>query len=207
MALGLQTEAGGGENFLPVVKYDARAGRVFRIDRHQDSAGNWSSDDVDITSTFQGAFDLGAIEVGWVYFVAGQGPSWALVPLGQPLPARPSETHKQCFRLKVKLGKACGGDVREFASQAKSVIGAVDKLHDAYTAGLKANPGKVPVVAMTGTTAIKSTGKGQTSTNYAPIFEIKSWVDRPADFDAAPAATPEPEPVAATVAGDDDTEF
>lgn len=195
MALGLQTESGGGD-YTPVAKYDARAGRFFRIDRFQDGAGNWSSDDVDITQGFQAVMDLENIEVGWMLFAAGVAPQWNMVPLGQPLPARPSDQHKQGFRMKMKLGKSCGGDVREFASQAKAVLGAVDALHTAYVEGAKANPGKLPVVAMTGTTAIKTTGKGQTSTNYAPVFEIKSWVDRPAELiGGVPANEPVAQPV------------
>lgn len=206
MALGLNTEAGGGD-FTPVAKYDARAGRFFRIDRTQDSAGNWQTDDVDITTGFQAVMDLENIQIGWVLFAAGLAPSWSTVPLGQPLPPKPSELHKQCFKLNMKLGKSSGGDVREFASQAKAVIGAVDALHTAYEAGKKANAGKLPVVAMTGTTAIKTTGKGQTSTNYAPVFEIKSWVDRPAELsaDAAPAQVSPPPPP--PPADDGDAEF
>ena len=122
--------------------------------------------------------DLENVEVGWVLFASGVAPSWSMVPLGQTLPPKPSDQHKQCFRMNMKLGKSSGGDVREFASQAKAVIGAVDALHTDYEANKAANPGKLPVVAMTGTTAIKTTGKGQTSTNYAPVFQITSWIDR-----------------------------
>jgi len=202
MALGLNTEAGGGD-YTPVLKYDARAGRMFRVDRSQDSAGSWNTDNVEVTNGFQAVFDLDNIEVGWILFAAGVAPSWDMVALGQPLPARPSDQHKQGFRLNLKLGKASGGDVREFASTAKAVIGAVDGLHEAFLKGRSANPGKLPVVAMTGATPITTEGKGQKSTNYTPVFAIKSWVDKPAELggNAAPAAEPvkqpEPEPVAA----------
>ena len=182
MALGLQTEGGGGD-YADIVKYDARAGRMFRVDRAQGASG-WETNNVEITNGFQAVMDLENIEVGWALFVAGQAPSFAMVPLGQPLPAKPSENHKQCFKMMMKLGKSVGGDAREMASQAKVVIGAIDKLHTDYEAGKAANPGKLPVVALTGTTAVVSTGKGQSSTNYAPIFEIKSWVDRPAELAA-----------------------
>lgn len=195
MALGLQTESGGGD-YTAVAKYDARSGRFFRIDRSQDGAGNWMSSDEDITQAFAAVMDLENIEIGWMLFASGVAPQWTMVPIGTPLPPRPSDQHKQGFRLKMKLSKACGGDVREFASQARSVLGAMDGLHTAYLEGLAANPGKLPVVAMTGTTPIKTTGKGQTSTNYAPIFQIKSWVDRPAEL---VGGTPANEPVAQTV--------
>lgn len=191
MALGLNTEAGGG-NYTDIVKFDSRAGRMFRVDRAQDAAGNWTQNIVEITQGFQAIFDMENIEVGWALFAAGVAPSFAMVKLGQPIPAKPSDQHKQTFRLMMKLGKSSGGDVREMASQAKAVIAAVDELHDAYKAGLAANPGKLPIVALTGSTPVVSTGKGQTSTNYKPTFEIVGWTDRPAELVAGAAASAPP---------------
>jgi hypothetical protein len=191
MALGLNTESGGGGDYADIVKFDARAGRLFRVDRAQGAAG-WETNNVEITNGFQAVMDMENISVGWALFAAGQAPSFAMVPLGHALPARPSDQHKQCFKIMMKLGKSSGGDVREMASQAKVVIGAIDKLHTDFEAGRAANPGKLPVVALTGSTAVVSTGKGQSSTNYAPIFEIKSWVDRPSELPAntnAPTGT------------------
>lgn len=207
MALGLQTESGGGE-FTPVVKFDARAGRMFRVDREQDGGGNWNTNNVEITNGFTAVMDLENIEVGWLLFAAGVAPQLTLVKLGQPLPQRPSDQHKQGFRMLMKLGKSSGGDVREIAATSKAVLGAVDDLHTAYESQKAANPGKLPVVALTGSKAIVSTGKGQSSTNYAPIFEIQKWVDRPAELGGASGATqqeaaPTPPPPAAPVASDD----
>lgn len=208
MALGLSTESGGGD-FTPVVKFDARAGRMFRVDREQDGGGNWNTNNVEITNGFTAVMDLENIEVGWLLFAAGVAPQLTLVKLGQPLPARPSDQHKQGFRMLMKLGKSSGGDVREIAATSKAVLGAVDDLHTAYEAQKAANPGKLPVVALTGSKAIVSTGKGQSSTNYAPIFEIQKWVDRPAELggaggDTQEEAAPSPPPPAAPVASDDD---
>lgn len=208
MALGLQTESGGGD-FTPVVKFDARAGRMFRVDREQDGGGNWNTNNVEITNGFTAVMDLENIEVGWLLFAAGVAPQLTLVKLGQPLPQRPSDQHKQGFRMLMKLGKSSGGDVREIAATSKAVLGAVDDLHTAYEAQKAANPGKLPVVALTGSKAIVSTGKGQSSTNYAPIFEIQKWVDRPAELGGAAGATqqeaaPTPPPPAAPAASDDD---
>lgn len=188
MALGLNTESGGGD-YTPIIKYDARAGRLFRVDRSQDGGGAWQTNNVEITQGFQAVMDLDSIEVGWALLANGVAPSWSMVPLGQPLPARPSDQHKQCFRLMLKLGKSSGGDVREFASQAKVVIGAMDELHTQFTK--ERVPGKLPVVALTGTVPVVSTGKGQSSTNYRPVFQVTSWIDRPAELakdGAAPAA-------------------
>lgn len=208
MALGLSTESGGGD-FTPVVKFDARAGRMFRVDREQDGGGNWNTNNVEITNGFTAVMDLENIEVGWLLFAAGVAPQLTLVKLGQTLPARPSDQHKQGFRMLMKLGKSSGGDVREIAATSKAVLGAVDELHTAYEAQKAANPGKLPVVALTGSKAIVSTGKGQSSTNYAPIFEIQKWVDRPAELGgtggaAQEEAAPPPPPPAAPSASDDD---
>jgi len=215
MALGIQTETSGGGDFSPIVKYDARAGRMFRVDRTQDSGGAWQTDNVEITNGFQAVFDLENIEVGWALFAAGSPPSFALAKLGQPMPARPTSEHKNAFRVMLKLGKAVGGDVREMAAQSKAVIGAMDKLHDAYSAGLKDNAGKLPVVAMTGSVPIVSTGQGKSSTNYQPVFEIVKWVDRPAELSGgvapvgaapvapAPVAPPAPATAEPAMAGEE----
>jgi hypothetical protein len=176
MGLGLAKSDGG--DFKPIIKYDARAGRIFRIDRD-----GTTSNTVEITNGFSAVFDLANIKVGWVLFAEGGAPDWAMVKIGEPLPARPSKDHKQGFRLDIKLAKSAGGDVRDFASAAGCVIGAMDSLYDAYAAAPEAKAGKLPVVALTGTTVTKT---GQ-ATNYAPIFVIRQWVDRPADLQSSVA--------------------
>lgn len=212
MALGLVTESNGGGDFNKVVKFDARAGRMFRVDREQDSGGQWTTENVEITNGFTAVMDLENIEVGWCMFAAGVAPQLTLVPLGQPLPARPTDQHKQGFRLMMKLGKSSGGDVREISATSKAVLGAVDELHTAYEAGKADNPGKLPLVALTGSKPIVSTGKGQTSTNYSPIFEIQKWIDRPAELggkggEAKEEPKPEPKKEVAPAAAGDDEEF
>lgn len=171
--MGLGLARSDGADFKPIVKYDARAGRIFRIDR-----SGTESTTVEITTGFSAIFDLANIKVGWVLFSEGGAPDWSMVSIGATLPPRPSKDHKQGFRMDIKLAKSVGGDVRDFASAAGCVIGAMDALYDAYRAAPEAAGGKLPVVALTGTTVAKS---GQ-STNYAPNFAIRQWVDRPADL-------------------------
>lgn len=178
MSLGLPT-ASGGER-MPIIKYDARAGRLFRIDRAQNAAGQFESNPVEITPVFQAVFDLEHIEIGWLWFPSNAAPDMQLVPYGQPLPPRPSPNHAVGFRLNLQLGKSCGGDVREMASNAAASIKGMDALHDQYLAGVKANPGGLPVVRLASTQAVVSQGKQQSSTNYAPVWEIAAWVARPA---------------------------
>lgn len=215
MALGLSTESGGssGGSFIPVCKYDARAGRIFRVDREQVD-GSWETKNVEITNGFTAVMDLENIEVGWALFQAGVMPSLSMVTIGSPLPEKPSDKHKQGFRMLMKLGKSSGGDVREMAATAKCVIQSVDSLHTDYESGKAANPGKLPVVSLDGTVAITSEGKDkdgnkQSSTNYQPVWKIVKWVDRPAELGGAGGATqqeaaPPPPPPAAPAASDDD---
>ena len=216
MALGLP-QTGGGEDRTPIIKYDARAGRVFRIDRTQ-ADGSWESNTVEITPVFQAVMDLENIELGWLYFPTNDAPDIRVVRYGQAIPAKPDGgKHRPGFRVHMKLGKQAGGDIREMAANAQVSVKGMDDLHDAYLKEAKANPGKLPVVRLGATIAVSSSGKGAdgkavSSTNYQPKWSISGWVDRPVDLtpDGHPAADaasngagatqqhlpePEPEPV------------
>jgi len=183
MALGINTQGSVGGEFLPIVKFDCRAGRMFRRDRE-----NGENTDVDITKSFKAVMDLDNIEVGWIDFDTVGAPSFALGPIGQE-PERPSEKHKKGVRFVVKLAKECGGDVREMASTAKAFLRGLDDLHDVFIAEQAKNTGKLPVVVLKDTVPV-TTGEGaRKSTNYSPVFEISSWVARPADIKAAPRNT------------------
>jgi hypothetical protein len=78
----------------------------------------------------------------------------------------------------MKLTKDNGGDVREIAGTAKVFLQGVEQLYLDYQAGVKENPGKLPVVTLVKTTPIKSGSGAQTSTNYAPVFKIEGWGNR-----------------------------
>lgn len=181
MALGIQTGGGGGD-FLPVLKYNAKAGRLFRVDRTYDGSG-WVTNEEDITTTGMFVADLDNIQTGWMLFAAGVAPDIRTVPLGQSPGERPSDKHKMGFKLHVKLGKAVGGDVREFTSSAVAVINAMNVLHDAYLAGKDGD--KLPVVKIAKVVAEKS----EHGTNYAPVFEIVQWVARPEGLGPIPVAS------------------
>jgi hypothetical protein len=194
MALGLSTGGSSGGEIQPYVSYDAKAGRLFRIDRSQGSDGIWQADKVEITQTAQMAMDLAHIRVGWIHYSA-QGPVRRLVTLGkEPIPPRPDDkdamgkpAFKQGFEVQLLLDKASGGGVpRVLGSSAACVIEAMDALHDAYSAAPESKAGKLPVVKIATVTPIKS---GQ-ATNYKPTFAIVSWVDRPAAMSGEAAAAP-----------------
>lgn len=207
MALGLNTSTSGAD-FIPHIRYDARAGRLFRADRAQASDGRWETTMADISSPPpQMLMDLAQIEVGWLSY-AGGTPDLQMVPFGAALPPQPSKEHRQGFRVRVYAPKLLGG-LREFASSAKVVIAAMDALHSAYEAAAERSQGLVPVVCLAGTTPVTSKTPQGSSTNYAPVFRIEKWVPRPADLPigalpgAAPAAavpTPGPATPAASVA-------
>lgn len=193
MGLGLPMNSGGGDR-TPIIKYDGRAGRIHRIDR-SNASGQWETNEVEITKDFQAIMDLENIETGWLNFPAGGAPDIQTVKIGTPLPARPSDKHKSGFRILMKLGKSCGGDLREMAANAQVSIKGMDALYDAYLAGVQDNAGKLPVVKLGDTVSVKSSGKDaqgkpQSSTNYQPVWKIMAWVDRPAVLNGeAPADT------------------
>ena len=181
MALGLTTSSGG--EIQPYCKYDAKAGRLFRMDRVQHNDGTFSSESYEITNTAQMVMDLANIRVGWINYTS-QGPVRRLVVLGkEPIPARPDDkdtngkpAFKQGFEIDLLLDKASGGGgVRVLSSAAGCVIEAMDALHDAFTAAAESKAGKLPVVKISNVSPVKS---GQ-STNYKPNFAIVNWIDRP----------------------------
>lgn len=181
MAFGMKTAG----DFRDIVKYDARAGRLFRVDG--DGAGQ--KQNVEIPQGTQFAFDIATLEAGFVAFTA-QGPTRAMVPWngpGTPLPAQPQDkdadgklTHRAGFWALI-AGAALGG-VREWCSNAGCLIEEVDRLWTKASAMPEAATGKIPLVAITGTYPVVTGTGAKRSTNYAPVFEIRGWVDRPKEL-------------------------
>lgn len=205
MAFGFSYESNAGD-IVPVLKFDARAGRFFRVDRSEGQ-----NNPVDITQGFKAVMDFENIEVGYINFPAGAAPEFRMVPIGSAMPANPGGKFRQGIRMMLKLGKDCGGDIREIATTAKAVLGAFDSCHNEYLAGVSANPGKLPVVSLKTTVPIVTQGRDERgnpvkTTNYAPVFEIVSWVKRPDDLvfvpkgGGAPAAEAAPAPAPAQAA-------
>lgn len=193
MGLGLSTGGGGGGEIQPYINYDAKAGRMFRVDRFQDNSGAWATDKVEITNSVQMVMDIPNIRVGWINYTT-QGPVRKLVTLGkEPIPPRPDDKNaegkpafKQGFEIQLLLDKASGGGApRVFGSAAGCVIEAMDALHDAYSAASEGKAGKLPIVKIANVQPVKS---GQ-STNYKPTFAIVNWIDRPATLDGGAAET------------------
>jgi len=192
MGLGLGTGNGEGGSFLPLLKFDSRSGRMAITQRKQHANGSWGREDIDITRQ-QPEFvvDFRTIEVGWIEF--GKPPAFAVVPLGEPMPKKPGDGFKQGFRVKVAgkvLAAPDGGIVREWATTAKCVINALNDLHNTYEQAPEAADGKIPVVKFVDTTPIKTQTPQGTTTNYAPVFDVVKWVDRPEMLGAATVPLP-----------------
>lgn len=203
MAFGIQTSSGNGEDFLPLMTYNAKAGRVKLVQRAEIN-GEWVKQEADVTASNPVfVFDLAAVQVGWLLFKAGMAPIKAMAPVGHALPANPIGDYgldergkaikpKQGFVLHV-LDK--DGVKREFASNSMAVVGVLDDLHTAYMAAPESKQGLLPVVQFTGATEIKS----KHGSNYSPDFKIVRWAPRPAAL-AGVASAPAPQPVQPPVA-------
>jgi len=199
MALGLVSEtSGGGGDIVPIIKFDAKAGDLIRVDREQNAAGEWQANNQEMQLPVQIVMDMENVQVGWASFASGR-PDFAMVNIGEPMPQKPSADHKQAF--KVRLGNKELG-LREFSSQSKLVISRFDVLHNAYEAGKSDNPGKVPVVTIEKTeTVTVNTPQGENRFKV-PVWSITGWVDRPDILDgaappvAAPSAAVTPTPPA-----------
>jgi hypothetical protein len=177
MALGLSYGSGGGADFLPIVKYDARAGRIFRVDRE-----DGVSTPTDITKNFKAVFDFENVQVGWMRFVAGAAPDFVLVDHGQQMPSKPSDEHRQGVRIVMLLSDKCGGDIREMTGNAAAFLRGMDKLHNDYEEQSVNNKGKLPVVVLEDTVSVETGSGVKKSTNYSPVFKIIGWSARPASL-------------------------
>ena len=187
----IEPSTSSGGDFTPIIKYDARAGRIFRIDR-LDTGNGFENNPVDITATFKAVVDFEHVETGWMDFATGTAPSFVLVPMGQEMPTRPSTKHKPGIRFCLKLSKTCGGDkpVREIASNAKSYLNGVAKVYEEYRREAAKYPGQLPVLSLASTTPVTSGSGTQKSTNYVPTFRIEGWKPRPEDLKHVPAPLP-----------------
>jgi hypothetical protein len=188
MTLGINTQIADGSSFLPQIRYNVDAGRLFQIDRTQDAAGNWQTLPIELGAGFAAVFDFGSIETGWMLFAAGMAPSWQMVPFGQPLGERPTPEHKHGFRMHVwnpKIG------LRELASASKTLVDAVDEIHTLFERAPEAQQGLLPVVKYTGATYIPPRGAAS-KPRFRPQFEIVKWIPRGQEFGERTVPVPAP---------------
>lgn len=204
MALGFSTEASSsGSKFLPVVKFDAKAGEFIAVNRTPgESVGTWDKEEVEISLPTKVVIDMNELEVGWISFVPTY--SCVMVKAGEKLPPQPSADHKHSVRLKLFF-KEHG--LRELTPTSKTVLRAVDQLHDQYLAGAEKNAGKMPVVTIHGTETKKiATPQGELRFKI-PKWEITGWTDAPAGMKGEEAPKPVKAKPAPQVSPDDLEEF
>lgn len=189
MAFGMKTTTG---DFLPIVKFDARAGKMFKVDKRMDGG----SDVSEIPSGTKFAMDWGSFEAGYIMF-GPQGPVRMMVPYyeGVSLPPQPQDKDtegKLIFRpgFYVKIaGNALDG-VREWAGNAAVLLNALEDLYQVYLHAPEAAAGQIPIICIASTVAVKSGSGARSSTNYGPVFRVEGWTARPPIL--GPRTTPVP---------------
>lgn len=191
MALGFNTETKSSGDIIPIIKYNSTSGDLIVQDRVQTASGEWEKENRELPFPTKFAMDMAGMEVGWLSFQTG-APDFRMVSLGQEWPPKPEGDFKEAFRVRI-ASKELG--LREFSHQAKTVLRAMDTLHNQYEAEKGNNAGKIPVVEITGTkTSTVNTEKGELRFK-APVWNICSWIEKPEMFNKT---EPAPEPVAAT---------
>jgi len=178
-------KSGGGGNFLPLLKFDARNGSLHTETRVQTFNG-WEKEQTDVGSRFCAVFDLANAQVGWLKFPRGSAPETALVPVGQNAGEAPDADFKEGFRILVVLDESLGGGVHEFMSTSVSTWNGVSALHDAYLAAVAKHPGKLPLVSMSETVERRYSN----GNSFEPVFTIIEWVPRPEELGAEQGSPP-----------------
>jgi hypothetical protein len=140
---------------------------------------------------------MAAMQVGYLSFASG-APDFHMVNIGEPMPAKPSDEHKQAVRFRVLIQGEAGP--REFSHSAKTVLRVIDALHDEFEAERHANAGKVPVIEAGTPETVKVQSPQGELRFKAPKLTIVGWTDRPAAIDGAAQNEPAPEMVAPPVA-------
>jgi hypothetical protein len=178
MAFGFKESTG---DFLPIVKFDSKDGRLSRVDRTQGPQG-WEKHETDITDRFSAVMDMDNLKAGWIYF-SPTGPQKAMsIYEKEPRPDQPldktadgSLAFRPGFTVIMALAKDCGGGIFEMSGTAKGLMSAMEAVYLAYKAAPERQAGKLPIVALS--TSIKEETKF--GKFYRPVFEIKGWSDRP----------------------------
>jgi hypothetical protein len=179
MPFGLKAQPQASD-IVPIIKYDAKAGRILRPDYDPDTREKCVTDITTPPPKF--ALDFGTIEIGYIRYTAN-GPDYRTVPEGGAIPVQPDDRDDQNrllfragFRLKI-YGRILDG-LREWSSTAGCVLEAIEDLYGKFRAAPEAATGKIPIVELIKTIPV-SYGRGtKASTVYAPCFVIVGWTDR-----------------------------
>jgi hypothetical protein len=202
MALGMNFDTSGtGRKFLPIVKFDAKSGDMMIVNREPQSDGTWEKTEIELKFPTHAVCDLANIEIGWIGYVDNKF-DYVMAKAGEKMPACPSAEHKQGVRFRMFF-KEHG--VREFSHTSKNVLRVIDALHTQAENDAEKNPGKMPVVTITGTDTIKMQTRQGELRFKVPAMEIAKWVDVPAEMkEAVKAEAPKVQNVKPVVELDDD---
>jgi hypothetical protein len=177
----MQSPTGSGEDFKVYVAFNAKAGRWYTKEDKPDA-------ELFEVKDMTAVFDFASLRTGWFLFAPGVAPVKQINPTLTAATARPGDGFKSGFQINLFSSKNLLG-VREFASTAGVVIDSMNDIYDAYCAAPEMKEGKLPVVRCVDVKPIT----GAHGTNYSPMFEIVSWVDRPAELVEAPATPTQPD--------------
>lgn len=177
--------------------------------RFSPQANAWSNQDGEFNFE-KSVFDYENLETGWMLIATGVFEFLPDNALGQK-GAQPSPEHKRGFRATF-YNKTMG--VAEFSANGAGANMGLEALWKQVQAQASANPNKLPVVEYKGSRPEK-VGKG---TTRVPLFEVVSWVARPAALSSAsasdefdeppkPVAKPAPSKPAPSPVMDDDEMF
>lgn len=173
--MGFGLNIGKGGDFLPIIKIDGKDGGIERTTWDGQNKG------VEAVPELVCLMDFATLKVGWVEFT-DKGPDKRLVAIGDPLPDRPGEKHKQGIQLICLLPGGLG--CHEICTTANGVISAFETVYDTVTEANEWSQGKVPVVRLKD--FIKE--KTKHGNRAIPVFEILDWKERPAELEAHKAA-------------------
>lgn len=177
----MQSPTSNGEDFKVYVAFNAKAGRWYTKEDKPDAE---LFEVKDLTAVF----DFKSLKTGWFLFAPGVAPVKQINPTLDANTPRPGDGFKTGFQLNLFSSKNLLG-VREFASTAGVVIDAMNNLFDEYAAAPERKEGKLPVVRCVDVRAIS----GAHGTNYAPVFQIMDWTERPAELVEAPTTQTQPD--------------
>jgi hypothetical protein len=159
--------------------------------RFSPQANAWSNQDGEFTFE-KSVFDHENLETGWMLIATGVFEFLPDSGLGQK-GSQPTPDHKRGFKATF-YNKTMG--VAEFSANGAGANMGLEALWKQVQAQASANAGKLPVVEYKGSRPEK-VGKG---TTRVPLFEVVSWVARPAALSGGASASDEfveqPKPVA-----------
>ena len=139
--------------------------------RFSPQANAWTNQDGEFTFE-KSVFDYENLETGWLLIATGIFEFFPDGSLGQK-GSQPSAEHKRGFKATF-YNKTMG--VAEFSANGAGANMGLEALWKQVQAQQSANAGKLPVVEYKGSRPEK-VGKG---TTRVPLFEVVSWVARPA---------------------------